>query len=757
MVDFCMSHKKRTVTLVLITLLVGGCGGGGGGGGGQAPVVNTPPAVNAGADQSIARNVEVTLSGSATDDGGTASLTYAWSQTSGTAVTLVGADTAIATFDSPDVAADETLQFALTVTDSAGAAGEDSVDINVIFDVAPTAAAGDDQNVEQNATVTLAGSGTDDNDPADLTYAWTQTAGTPVTINDPNAANATFAAPATTGSQTLEFRLTVTDLGGQQSTDLIVITVFEDLSAATISGKAEFEFVPFIGGGLNYASQEMRPIRGATIQLISAGTNDVIDSTTLDDNGDFVLVSPVSTSVFLRIRAELKRTGAPAWDVEVRDNTSQTSQPLDARPLYVLDGAAFDSGIGPQVVNIQAESGWTGTSYGATRAAAPFSVLDTIYNGIQLVISVDPDAVFAPLDAFWSVNNTPSAGPAGQNIENGEIGTSFYNGGIDSLFLLGDEGTDTEEYDTHVVAHEWGHYFEDNFSRSDSTGGSHSLSQRLDPRLAFGEGFGNAVSAMIMGSSVYFDTQGSQQSSGFSFSLETNGETSQTRGWYNERSVQAILYDIFDSDNDNGDAVSLGFGAIYDVLVGPQASGTPFTTIYPFIEALRANNPAQTSQIDDLLALQRIVGENDGYGVNETESAGRPDVILPIYAVVEPDSGTPVNVCSTNEFDPDEDGNKLGVRRFIRIPVTAAGNYTVDIVTTNPPAAGQSDPDAFVFRADFVGGGDSPDADRETFTLNNLTPGDYVMVLYEFSYIRGAPAALTQPNDRTCFDVTVTS
>lgn len=749
----------RSVGIIVIlgSMLLSACGGGSGGG--TTPPVatpNTPPSVQAGADQTVARNVSVTLTGTASDTGGTAGLSYSWTQSAGTSVTITDADTATATFTSPDVAADEALEFTLTVTDSDSASGNDTVTVNILSDIAPTVSVGGDQSVEQNDTVTLSGTATDDDDIANLVYVWTQIAGTTVTITDPDMATATFTAPPTTGSQVLEFRLTVTDAGGQTASDDLDVTVFEDINSATVSGKAEYQFVPFNGGGLNYGQARLQPIRGATVQLINATTNALIETSTTDDQGDYLFVAPANTSVFVRVRAELKRTGTPAWDVEVRDNTSSTTLDLADRPLYVLDGTAFDSGLGSTTVNLQALSGWTGQNYGNTRAAAPFSVLDTIYNGMQMVVAVDPDAVFAPLDAFWSVNNSPTIG-TDRNFDTGELGTSFYSGSIDSLFLLGEADSDTEEFDTHVVAHEWGHYFEDNFSRSDSTGGSHSLSDRLDPRLAFGEGFGNAVSAMINQNPIYFDTQGSQQASGFSFSLESNSATASQRGWYNERSVQVVLYDIFDSDDDAFDTLSLGFQPIYEVLTNEQRVGTPFTTVFPFIENLRARYPAEVPEIDALLLSQRITGDNDGYGINEIEAAGRRDVVLPLYTVVTPNGGA-VNLCSTNVFDIDEDGNKLSVRRFLRIPVTTAGDYQFTIVTTNPPAAGQSDPDAFVFQNGvFVGGGNSGVADNETFTIPNLQQGDHVMVLYEFSYLRGDPVAIDQPNDRTCFDVSVTS
>ncbi len=62
-------------------------------------------------------------------------------------------------------------------------------------------------------------------------------------------------------------------------------------------------------------------------------------------------------------------------------------------------------------------------------------------------------------------------------------------GPIDSMVILGDAGVDTDEFDAHVIAHEWAHYFEDVMSRSNSEGGAHLLGESLDASLAFSEGF----------------------------------------------------------------------------------------------------------------------------------------------------------------------------------------------------------------------------------------------------------------------------
>jgi hypothetical protein len=204
-----------------VALLLSACGGGGGGGSSPPsptpPAANSPPVSNAGVDQLVLTGTAVTISGAGTDsDGSIAS--YAWVQTSGTTVTLGGANSATLTFTAPATAA--ALVFDLTVTDNLGLARTDSVTVNV--NAPPVAAAGADQNVMSGANVSLGGSGTDANGSI-ATYAWTQTAGAAVTLSGASGAAATFTAPMT--ASTLEFRLTVTDNQGATHFDTIAVTV----------------------------------------------------------------------------------------------------------------------------------------------------------------------------------------------------------------------------------------------------------------------------------------------------------------------------------------------------------------------------------------------------------------------------------------------------------------------------------------------------------------------------------------------------
>ncbi len=92
---------------------------------------NVLPTANAGVDQTLNEKTLVTLDGSGSKDSDGTIASYAWKQTAGATVTLAGATTAKPTFTAPDIAADTTLTFELTVTDNKGAIAKNTVNILV--------------------------------------------------------------------------------------------------------------------------------------------------------------------------------------------------------------------------------------------------------------------------------------------------------------------------------------------------------------------------------------------------------------------------------------------------------------------------------------------------------------------------------------------------------------------------------------------------------------------------------------------------
>ena len=87
---------------------------------------------------------------------------------------------------------------------------------------APTAVAGADQTVDEGSSVSLNASGSSDPDGDTLSYQWTQTAGTSVTLSDATTAEPSFTAPEVSGDETLTFEVEVND---SQATDTDVVNV----------------------------------------------------------------------------------------------------------------------------------------------------------------------------------------------------------------------------------------------------------------------------------------------------------------------------------------------------------------------------------------------------------------------------------------------------------------------------------------------------------------------------------------------------
>ncbi len=205
--------------------LIGTCGGTG----------NVPPTANAGADFAVNEGAAANLRGTGTDSDGTV-VSYQWTQTAGTAVTLTNANSANASFSAPQVSADTALTFQLVVTDNQGATGSDAVVVTVrnvtTGNQSPTANAGADRTVAEGTNVSLNGSGTDA-DGSVAAYQWAQTAGPSVTLSGATTANASFTAPQVTADTALTFRLTVTDNLGATGSDTVVITVRDGTVGST--------------------------------------------------------------------------------------------------------------------------------------------------------------------------------------------------------------------------------------------------------------------------------------------------------------------------------------------------------------------------------------------------------------------------------------------------------------------------------------------------------------------------------------------
>ena len=196
-------------------------------------VPNRLPSVEAGDDQSVSEGATVSLAGSATDPDD-ATLAYSWSHDSALPITFANASSPSTAFTAPQVDENTAIILTLTVSDGKGS-GTDTMTVTVL-DVPnrlPSVEAGDDQSVNEGATVSLAGSATDPDD-ATLAYSWSQISGSPtVDLLGVGTPSPTFTAPQVFSEIRLVFELAVSD-----ETDIVTDTV--TITVNNVSSDSEF-------------------------------------------------------------------------------------------------------------------------------------------------------------------------------------------------------------------------------------------------------------------------------------------------------------------------------------------------------------------------------------------------------------------------------------------------------------------------------------------------------------------------------------
>jgi chitinase len=218
--------------------------------GGTTDPVNRKPTASAGADQSVEGPASVSLDGSASKDSDGTIASYAWSQVSGTAVTLANANAAVASFDVVEVTQQETLTFSLTVTDNEGATSTDTVVVTVTpkntdpVNTAPVAVVSAPAEVNAGDVVVVDASGSTDADNDTLSFTWNVPAELNATVQ---GASVSFVAGEYTQDTLFNFSVTVSD-GSETSVASTSVKVLKKTTGGSTCNNAWDANTVYTGG-----------------------------------------------------------------------------------------------------------------------------------------------------------------------------------------------------------------------------------------------------------------------------------------------------------------------------------------------------------------------------------------------------------------------------------------------------------------------------------------------------------------------------
>ncbi len=362
------------------------------------------------------------------------------------------------------------------------------------------------------------------------------------------------------------------------------------LADYTATGRFQYEDREFNINGFTGVVTP-RPIRFANV-LIMAGNTQIATGATGVDGSFSVGVSGTAAQQITAI-CVTSSSQTPNIFFEVR---------AAANDSYNLNGDLYSVASALQIA-----TGTTPVDFGTTLATADtdagkaFNIWDVVNDSLQFVASSSAAGGYPTqkLTVSWSSN---------QN----RTGSFFAYDGTNRAIYVGviDYSDDT------VIAHEFGHYIDNLYFKSDSPGGSHYLGDDTqDIRLSWGEGlatFLGCSSRKFKGyptPEIYVSTDGKNLN--FSYELENLtgiAAIGSKTGSTNEVAVTATLWDITDTDDDyppgvgDHDPVYRPFGDVWKVLSQYFPTVTrPGISIETFwIGWLATFNPAGS----DLKALQ---------------------------------------------------------------------------------------------------------------------------------------------------------
>lgn len=314
-------------------------------------------------------------------------------------------------------------------------------------------------------------------------------------------------------------------------------------SSVTITGTAQF-YKRSVTVGTSYVLgpqiTSALPIRFAEIRVLDSNGNVVQCGKTnsagalkaLDGTSNLVISNSAGTyTIQVLARSNQNMTVSNGKSVfksyvSVKDNIYDNG-------VYKITGTINSTGSGSYATTLTATALESISSKIEGGAFNIYNNLITVYDYLANLpdSGVNFTCLSNKLDIYWTAGFNPYLYIEPNGDPNNTV--SFYLKGANELYINGGVSgdvatTDTDHFDDAVIIHEIGHYIEDACGKMDSPGGMHTGQYRIDPRLAWSEGWGNYLAAHIFRnkiSSINPELSGNLPSHGWIFYFDSAGYT----------------------------------------------------------------------------------------------------------------------------------------------------------------------------------------------------------------------------------------
>ncbi|MEO5616557.1 MAG: lamin tail domain-containing protein [Candidatus Eisenbacteria bacterium] len=325
--------------------------------------------------------------------------------------------------------------------------------------------------------------------------------------------------------------------------------------AFTVSGRFLYEDRIWNGNGYTGTVQNL-PIRRAQVEIVNVATTLVLASGVTDGNGNYS-IDVTGQAVPVSFYARCLTDGRPNYQIWVVDAPNR-----DLMGGWVPPNAPVHAITTGNVLLHNPASPYSFGDYliqdtDGTGVAQAFNIFDCAVDFFDWISQ--PGVLGRLPNASEYV--TYSWGPMNSNE-----GSNYTRNTI--LLASPGQGNDTDAWSDTVILHETGHWYDDNFSRSDNPGGPHFIGDNdANIKLAYGEGTATyhcakvrERRALVHGSdnlvSLYGDLMipppvGTSGGLSFSYDFETGNFGNDGRpigqiGSANETNVTSALWDLMD-------------------------------------------------------------------------------------------------------------------------------------------------------------------------------------------------------------------